>query len=85
MTSQYMPFFREGRLCLPQATCELLKESGLDGELIHRASQGLQLDDDRQLINIIHQHLQDITNAVDPEIRNILASPDVEYMLTNAI
>lgn len=85
MTSHYMPFFREGRLCLPQATCQLLVESGLDAELIYRASKGLQLDDDRQYINTIRQQLKVIANTVDPSIQAVLASQDTEYMLTYAI
>lgn len=82
MTSNYMPFFREGLLCLPKATCQLLVESGLDIELITRASTGLHLDDDRQHINAIHEYIQAILDTLDPMVQRILSSQDVEYMLT---
>jgi len=84
-TMLYSPFFRQGRLCLPKATLQLLVESGLDTELAKQAHRGLHLDDDREIITIINQQLESILDTLDPAIQAQFTSQDVVFMLSNTL
>lgn len=79
----YAPFFRQGRLFLPQNTISLLIDHGLDIAIAHSASDGLRLDDDRAKIGIISNTLEMVLEQlVETEIYDQLNSVETRFMLS---
>lgn len=79
----YAPFFRQGRLFLPQNTTSLLVEHGLDEAIAQSATNGLRLDDDREKIGIISSTLEMILEQlVETDIYEQLNSAETRFMLS---
>jgi hypothetical protein len=86
-TQDYAPFFREGRLYLPQKTVTMLKQAGLDEEAAQSALRGLSLDDDRQLIGEISGTLETVLGKLAEQARAFqqLSSDTTQFFLTQTL
>jgi len=86
MTSyrDYAPYFRNGRLYLPQKTVALLVDVGLDQAIGQAALSGLALDDHRDQIARISQALESALAQMeeDTQAYQALASDEAQFMLT---
>lgn len=82
MATKYAPYYRQGLLCFPDKTLNLLVESGLDAELAKLAHHGLHLDVDHDFIIAINHHMATVLPSLDREIQAELASHDVEFMMS---
>ena len=79
----YAPFFRQGRLFLPQNTTSLLIEHGLDEAIAQSATNGLRLDDHREKIGIISNTLELVLEKlVETDIYDQLNSVETRFMLS---
>ena len=80
----YAPYFRNGRLYLPEKTVMLLVDVGLDRAIGEAALGGLALDDHRDQIAQISQALEAALAQMeeDTQAYQTLASEEAQFMLT---
>jgi hypothetical protein len=80
----YAPYFRNGRLYLPEKTVTLLVDVGLDKSIGEAALGGLALDDHRDQIARISQALESALGQMedDTQAYQALSSDEAQFMLT---
>jgi hypothetical protein len=81
---EYAPYFRNGRLYLPEKTVALLIDVGLDKAIGDAALNGLALDDHREQIALISQSLEHALAQMeeDTQAYHALSSGEAQFMLT---
>jgi hypothetical protein len=81
---EYAPYFRNGRLYLPEKTVALLVDFGLDQGIGEAALHGLALDDHREQIALISQSLEQALAQMedDTQAYHALSSGEAQFMLT---
>ncbi len=81
---EYAPYYRNGRLYLPQKTVTLLVDVGLDQATGEAALNGLALDDHREQIARISAALEQALAQMedDTQAYHALASDETQFMLT---
>jgi|FLYN01.1.fsa_nt_gi hypothetical protein len=80
----YAPYFRNGRLYLPEKTVTLLIEGGLAPHIAESALRGLALDTDRQQIAEINRTLEAMLGDMEEDSQEFraLTSDEAQFMLT---
>lgn len=80
----YAPYFRNGRLYLPEKTVILLIDSGLKREVAEAALGGLALDTDRQQIAEINHVLERLLADLEADSQEFraLTSEEAQFLLT---
>ncbi len=80
----YAPFFRDGKLYLPEKTASLLIEAGLDAAIARAAKTGLALDDHRKQIAQINAILETALARMEEDTQafQTLSSDETRFMLT---
>lgn len=80
----YAPFFRNGRLYLPEKTVALLMEAGLNREIAEAAMRGLALDTERHRIAEINQTLEMMLADMEEDSQEFraLTSDEAQFLLT---
>lgn len=87
MTSIYRelaPYFRNGRLYIPQRTVAMLANAGLDRQVAQAALSGLDLDRQRDLIATIDRALEDVLETLESDTQEyvVLSSDETRFLLT---
>jgi hypothetical protein len=84
LSPDYSPFFRDGRLYLPEKTIALLLEAGLNRDIAQAARHGLLLDEQRRQINEITRLLERVTVGLarNSDAFRTLTAPETRFMLT---
>jgi hypothetical protein len=80
----YAPYFRNGRLYLPEKTVGLLLDVGLNQAIGEAALSGLALDDHRDQIAQISQALEAALAQMeeDTQAYQALSSDEAQFILT---
>ena len=80
----YAPFFRNGRLYLPEKTVALLIDAGLKRDVAETALRGLALDTDRQRIAEINRVLENLLTDLEEDSQEFraLTSGEAQFLLT---
>lgn len=80
----YAPFFRNGRLYLPEKTVALLIDAGLKQEVAEAALRGLALDTERQRIAEINRVLEIMLTDMEEDSQEFraLTSDEAQFILT---
>lgn len=82
--ADFAPYFRNGRLYLPQNTLTLLTDSGLETSIAAVASDGLDLHDHKNQIAIINKVLEKALAKLEtsnPAV-HALTSAEAKFLLT---
>lgn len=87
MTDSYKdfaPYFRNGRLYLPQKTIALLTDAGLNTQIASAALNGLDLVDHRDQIAHISQVLESVLATIEENTHEFRAlnSTETRFLLT---
>lgn len=90
MTSIYRelaPFFRNGRLYIPQRTIAMLANAGLDRQIAQAALGGLDLDQQRDLIATIDRALENVLATLESDTQEyvVLSSDETRFLLTGRL
>lgn len=82
--NDYAPYFRNGRLFLPEGTIALLVEAGLDAQIGETARTGLDLGEHRAQIAVISRTLESALERMEEDSREFraLSAGDIQFMLT---
>lgn len=82
--NDYAPYFRDGRLFLPEKTVTLLLDAGLDPATAQAAKNGFALDDHRQQIARINAILEGALAQMEEDTQafRALNSDEARFMLT---
>ena len=80
----FAPYFRNGRLYLPEKTVVLLIDAGLQRDVAEAAMHGLALDTDRQLISEINRVLEFALTGLEEDSQEFraLTSEEAQFILT---
>jgi hypothetical protein len=80
----YAPYFRNGRLYLPEKTVALLIDAGLKREVAEAALGGLALDTNRQQIAEINHILEIMLTDMEEDSQEFqaLTSEEAQFLLT---
>lgn len=85
VTSQmYQPYYRDGKLYLPERTVRVLMEAGLAHHTGAAAQVGIDLDA-REHIDAIRSVVEKIVEQLDETsvIRSALTDPETQFMLNS--
>jgi hypothetical protein len=80
----FAPYFRNGRLYLPEKTVALLMDAGLQRDVAEAATRGLALDTDRELIAEINRALEFVLTDLEEDSQEFraLTSEEAQFILT---
>ena len=82
--NDFAPYFRNGRLYLPQKTVTLLTDAGLRTQIANNALNGLDLVDNRDQIALINQALETLLGGIEENTQEFRAlnSEESRFLLT---
>ncbi len=83
-SQDFAPFFRNGRLFLPEKTVNLLIDSGLDTQTAQAALNGLDIIEQRELIGRLNRALEMALETLEESTQEFRAlnSSETRFLLT---